>query len=679
MRTTIFTTILATLFFYPSIGFSQIEEVEDIQQARPDQSLSEDDHDWQEKDFFRRTRLNLNELTEEQLRVTGLLTEEQISQFFLYRKWLGPFIDIYELQAVPGWDVETIRRLLPFLHTSIRPRARLNPNDLLTSGTHSLLIRAGFTGTDSVTSSKFEGTGLRLFVRYQFRCRNRIRWGWVGEKDAGESLFSQSNRRGFDFNSFHFVYKGVRSLEGLFLGDYSVNFGQGLIQWQSLSLGKSSNAIQVFRTSEPVKPYSSSGEYLFYRGMAVVSSFNRWRYTVFLSVKPLHARLETDSVTHRTVIRSVDEAGYHRTSAEISLENSSRLYSAGSQIRFASKSFQIAINLVGHRYKQYYQPRVTRDSISVFMGQNRLNSSLSYQYRIRNFLCFGELAVDQSLQVAQLHALVASLHQRMTASLLIRTIDRSYQALFASSFTDKGTVESEKGIYLGFEYKPSKKIILHAFVDLFKNDWISVSVNRPSPGADQSIQFQYQPVKKAQLILRYRHRNYEENFFQSIDSNGVQYSKKNSWRMDVLIGQGTQVETHLRVETLGIRTESKEEQGGWIGYIESKWQPASHHWRLEARYSLFRTDSYQSRLYARESDMLYSYAIPAFYGWGERGYLLAKLSPGKWFGRKTGRQLDGWLRVGFMAGWEEDTSQFLKKWKKGPYKWDWRAQVLWSF
>jgi hypothetical protein len=48
--------------------------------------------------------------------------------------------------------------------------------------------------------------------------------------------------------------------------------------------------------------------------------------------------------------------------------------------------------------------------------------------------------------------------------------------------------------------------------------------------------------------------------------------------------------------------------------------------KIYMRYALFDTDTYDSRIYEYESDMLYSFSIPAFYDKGSRVYLMAKVS-----------------------------------------------------
>ena len=47
---------------------------------------------------------------------------------------------------------------------------------------------------------------------------------------------------------------------------------------------------------------------------------------------------------------------------------------------------------------------------------------------------------------------------------------------------------------------------------------------------------------------------------------------------------------------------------------------------LWARYCLFNTDDWDSRIYTYENDMLYSLSIPALYKKGSRSYLMAKLN-----------------------------------------------------
>lgn len=57
---------------------------------------------------------------------------------------------------------------------------------------------------------------------------------------------------------------------------------------------------------------------------------------------------------------------------------------------------------------------------------------------------------------------------------------------------------------------------------------------------------------------------------------------------------------------------------------------------MSSRFALFDTDTYEERLYAYESDVLYAFSIPSYYYKGSRFYLMGKYS--------IGRRIDIWLR-----------------------------------
>ncbi|MBL0144814.1 MAG: hypothetical protein IPP48_02690 [Chitinophagaceae bacterium] len=60
----------------------------------------------------------------------------------------------------------------------------------------------------------------------------------LGEKDAGEQFFKGNQKQGFDFYSTHLFARNIGIVKALALGDFTVNMGQGLTQWQSLAFKK---------------------------------------------------------------------------------------------------------------------------------------------------------------------------------------------------------------------------------------------------------------------------------------------------------------------------------------------------------------------------------------------------------------------------------------------------------
>ena len=91
-----------------------------------------------------------------------------------------------------------------------------------------------------------------------------------------------------------------------------------------------------------------------------------------------------------------------------------------------------------------------------------------------------------------------------------------------------------------------------------------------------------------------------------------------------------------------------------MAYQDVQYQPLFGKITFSSRYVLFNTTSYDSRIYAYESDVLYGYSIPAYYGKGSKLYLVVKYN--------VIRNLDFWLRVAhtiytdrevLKSGWDE--------------------------
>jgi len=69
----------------------------------------------------------------------------------------------------------------------------------------------------------------------------------------------------------------------------------------------------------------------------------------------------------------------------------------------------------------------------------------------------------------------------------------------------------------------------------------------------------------------------------------------------------------------GLKTEN-----GWMVFQDVQLSPERIPLNLSARLAYFNTESYNSRIYAYENDLLYTFAVPAFFGKGFRTYLNLK-------------------------------------------------------
>ncbi|TAD92933.1 MAG: hypothetical protein EAY75_01540, partial [Bacteroidetes bacterium] len=115
------------------------QQLENLSEA--EESETEDDNYLQQLQDYRRTPLNLNTATETDLQAFRWLTDLQIDNFLRYRRLLGKLINLYELQAIPTWDVETINRMRPFVVVANAQSLTADLGQRFTGGTNTLLLR----------------------------------------------------------------------------------------------------------------------------------------------------------------------------------------------------------------------------------------------------------------------------------------------------------------------------------------------------------------------------------------------------------------------------------------------------------------------------------------------------------------------------------------------------------
>ncbi len=258
-------------------------------QAETTEMENEDDSYWQQLESLRRHPLDLNAATLADLEALPLLNALQIANFLRYRSLLGRLVSVHELQAIPGWDLHTIRQLLPLVIIGNGENPAAPFGRRLVAGSHALVVRAsqvlekskGFQPPLTPDKDHYQGSGVRVFSRYRYNYNNLLQYGITADKDAGESLFAGPSKAGFDFYSYHLFARKLGKVKALALGDFTVNMGQGLIHWQSLAFKKSAAVLQVKRQGPVLRPYSAAGEYYFHRGAGITLQHKNWETTVF--------------------------------------------------------------------------------------------------------------------------------------------------------------------------------------------------------------------------------------------------------------------------------------------------------------------------------------------------------------------------------------------------------------
>src|SRR6185437_3657762 len=448
----------------------------------------EDDAYLQSLYHFLKHPINLNDADAGTLEQLHLLNPLQISNFLSYRKLLGNFLNIYEIQAIPTWDLTLINRIRPYItveqkaqvFNSISKRIKNGESSFLIRGTQVIEKSKGYLLDSSVAKNYYPGSGQKILMRYKYRFKNLLQFGFTAEKDAGEQFFRGAQKKGFDFYSAHFFIRNLGVIKSLAIGDFAVNLGQGLIQWQSLAFNKGANIINVTRQSEVLQLYNSAGEITFNRGVGITLQKKNWETTVFASYRKLDAGFNIDTVNYQDYVSSLQTSGYHRTTNEIAGKGSQGALSFGGNISFSAEKFHFGMNAVHYEFEN---PIVKADYLYnryAISGRHSGNYSLDYNFTNRNMYFFGEMATDEKLDKAVISGLLINTDSKVSMSFLYRNISKSYQSLYGNAFTENTHPTNESGFYSGVTITPTDFLRMDAYADFYHFPWLKYRTDAPT-------------------------------------------------------------------------------------------------------------------------------------------------------------------------------------------------------
>jgi hypothetical protein len=594
--------------------------------------------------------LNINSASSEELESLYLLTDVQIAAIRQHIQQYGDLRNLYELQAIQGLDLPTIRGLVFFV--TVNPVMRwsdISWKSLATEGSHDLFIRyrrtletqQGYIPDPETGTAPYVGSPDYMYTRYRYQFRKSLRAGFTLEKDAGESM-----QRGPDFASAHIMYTGNSWLKKWVVGDFQVLFGQGLTLWNGLAFGKSSFVSNVKRNGVGLRAYSSVQEFNYLRGSGITIGHRHWEITAFGSSKKMDASTDlsadTTSITDDgLVVTSMPLGGTHRTAAEIAAQDQVTETCWGGNAKWTKGSWSFGITGVQTSLSIPVQQDGALYNLYKTSDQTTTNIGFDYQGVFRNANFFGECARSQNGGIAAVNGVVAALHPQLTFSLVNRMYSKNYQSRKTNAFGDNNlTGANEYGTYLGIQAALNGRFTLSAYADIIQYPWLRYRVDAPSFSTDYLAQLNYKPDKKNEFYLRVRHRNNALN--TSLENIMVSYPVTTD-QLNVRVNGTYSVHPNLQMKTRAEWTQFGKENttsAGFLLYQDIIYKKLGSKVSWSFRYALFDTQGWESRIYAFENDVLYAFSILPYYGKGSRVYAMAKWD--------ITRGVDCWIRYGYF-------------------------------
>ena len=595
-------------------------------------------------EVYRDRPLNLNRATYDQLLETLLLSPIQATQLLDYRDRLGKLLSPYELQAVPSMDLETIRRLLPYVRVGAGnlDDAKIPLSRMLRQGDREVYLRwqrrleraRGYELGPESGRSYYLGSPNRLYTRFRQKYGNNLSIGITAEKDPGEAFFRANNRRrGFDFYSAHFFLQGVNHrIKALAIGDYNISFGQGLILFNGFGFGKSAQTTNVARGGRVLRPYTSVSEFNFFRGAAATLALGpKVELTVFGSRRGRAANLVTPNDTlgvdeTPVGVTSLNQTGLNRTPGEVEDRNAVVQTSYGTSLRYApSGKVRIGLNALAEHLSRPLALRPRLYNRFYFRGTELRNASIDYRYRLGNFTFFGEGAVSNNGAGAMLHGVMVGLNRYADFSAVYRNYAYDYQALNVRPFGETSGGRNEEGLYFGFAVRPGKHWRVNAYYDIFRFPFYRFRVNGPDQGHEYRLRVTYWQKRKLDAYVEVRSQTRGVTTLSSAFSNldAVLPRARSQGRLHLAYKISPQLEWRSRLDAGLTEDDDSGRQTGVMLYQDLLYRPNGP-WSFTGRFAVYDTDGFDVRFYQYENGLLYNARILPYYGRGTRAFLLVR-------------------------------------------------------
>ena len=412
--------------------------------------------------------LNLKEATEADLKRLGMLDQEQIEAFLAYKALTGPLISVYELQAIPGWDADTIQAVSPWVY--LKPdtgyKEPLGAAKQSLTLNHELALEGRQLPDKAPTSGRYK-TRLRYLQRQPGQYSLALS-GYKVPGPWGTSMYGLEPYSGY----VSLPQAGYRPQ--ITAGHYRVSLGQGLMMHQRFFSHKKDQVVYIMQPSmQGVKPYMATNKRQTLQGVGLSWQGQAFTATAYASYRGLDGRVYDDPYPHVTSATK----RYTSYKKAFPLEHKNTLYESllGGALIYGPKdqSFALGVQAVGIDYSLPVLPKPRFYNAAHFEGDRHYNVGTFFHASHRNVLWLGEMAYTlsgprtQGIQgVGALAGAMWCMDQHVDLAVLGRYYDAHFHAPYGHPWGENKRPRNEYGLYLGGRYHQAQRSY-SSYLDLF--------------------------------------------------------------------------------------------------------------------------------------------------------------------------------------------------------------------
>ena len=519
--------------------------------------------------------------------VTAVIARKIVS----LREKVGRFRSLVNLSVIEGVDYELLKKIAPYVTIAAKGVPFWIP----------LEGRARLVGQTS--ARKFRD--VHFYTRAISRPSQRIELAYVTDKDEGESTLG-------DFQAGYLTVRSEALLSSVSMGDFSAEFGQGLVLWAPQGFYRGYEAVsQTNRSGAGVHGYRSTLENGALRGAHAKLKGKGLSFETLFSRSKLDAYLNDDGT-----VRTLAETGYHREAWELRGKDvlTETMFAFHAEAEHANN-----FSLEGTFYTAGYEPSISPSEESYsysFAGKRASVGGISGNLSLGQIDVFGEAALMNGGRKAFVLGWVSDMHGFGVAS-VFRSYDADFYNMRASSFSG-GNPWNEKGVYVGFQGRIGK-YKLSGYMDGVQHPRPTSRTSCPTSGYETAGSIEQDFGTGITLKVRGKLSKNDSSVNDPTDPYGrvSSTSSRETVNTDVSWTPGKAVSMKLRFSTV----RADENEKGSLVFAGFSYSPEGL-LTLRGRVIYFDTSSYESRVYESEEDLPGRVALIPLWDEGVRWYLV---------------------------------------------------------
>ena len=614
--------ILCLVFFFSNNSYSQnAEEITKLIYNIEELEISDEEKQTYIEDLIHISLnpININNAEPYYLRLLGL-SEFQILSLQRYIIEAHPLLSIYEIPLINGFSEEDMLRIKPFIIIApINWKPSLRIDSLFKKAYHDIRLQYkkvleeayGYTRNDG---KGYLGQNFSTSLRYNLNYFDRLSFSLIGEKDAGESFFT--NNQTYDFLSSQLTLKDISIFKQITLGDYKLSFGQGLGMNQNLNFGHFSSDARMDKGYKGIKPSRSTTEYNYMRGIATQIKISDFNIYLFASSK----RIDYSG--------SILTTGLHRTESEVSKKDSNRENVLGANITWLKRGLEIG--LTGFHYNYLYPITHQNSEYMKYYFTGKENSVISLNSTIpllKKAKLLTEIAMSQNKGRAFLFGVEVNFGYKTNLIISYRDYQNQFQNHFSSTIGAQSRTANERGVYIGYSYLHNNKLDMFIAGDFFRFPDISYLANQPINGYKLRGEINYKLNFKNQFSLIAKLNNRPKNQTH-IDQT---ISPEDNILAQIQLRYNYEPTTWIKLRTRTGYSNTKEyntdtNQGFFLSQ-DILFKLFEDKIGINLRFAYFNTNDYDNRFSIYEYTLPMNFYTSQLYDRGLRTYILVNYKP----------------------------------------------------